>query len=59
MRDFDFLKDTMDLISSRFLELTNSTSNKMVGGVDIEYDSDGNIVDVDLGEGVDQLDLIT
>lgn len=46
MRDFDYMKDTMDSISGRFLELTNQTSNKMVGGVDIEYDSDGNIIDV-------------
>lgn len=29
----------------------------MVGGVDIEYDSDGNIIDVVQGDGIDPLEL--
>jgi Ca2+-binding EF-hand superfamily protein len=55
--DFYFMKDSMDSISSRFLEITNQTSNKMVGGVDLEYDSDGNIVDVIEGEGIDPFEI--
>ena len=47
------MKDTMNSISGRYLEITNHTTNKMVGGVDLEYDSDGNIIDVVQGEGID------
>lgn len=48
----------MDEIAGRYLELSNHVTNQQLGGANIEYDQDGNIIGMGMIEDKEEMEAI-